>query len=293
MQGMAADLVDRTCLVTGASSGIGLETARGLARLGARVLLAGRDRRRLDAAKADIARTVRTAELEVFVADLASQQAVRRLAAEVADRHARLHVLVNNAGIIARSRTVTEDGLELQFAVNHLAPFLLTHLLMRPLAAAGGARIVNVASAVEALGRIDFADVGSESAYDANAAYCQSKLANVMFTYELGRRLESTDVTANCLHPGAVATGLLAEYFGRHRAWATVARVKYPGPAAGARTSVYLASSPAVAGVSGRFFEDCAPRASSVAFMDVSSQRRLWAVSEQLVRLTPEERLRT
>lgn len=288
---MAVDLSGRTCLVTGASSGIGLETARGLARLGARVLLVGRSAKRLDAARADIARTGNTVEPETYVADLASQRAVRGLAADVAARHDRLHVLVNNAGVIARTRTVTEDGLELQLAVNHLAPFLLTHLLLGRLRAAEGARIVNVASAVETLGRINFADLGSESRYDANAAYCQSKLANVMFTYELARRLASTGITANCLHPGAIATGLLAEYFGRHRAWATVARVKYPGPAVGARTSVYLASAPEVAAVSGRFFEDCAPRASSAASQDLAGQRRLWAVSEQLVRLSPDERL--
>jgi NAD(P)-dependent dehydrogenase (short-subunit alcohol dehydrogenase family) len=259
--------------------------------MGARVLITGRHGRRLDSAKSSIVGSTGNTQIETYVADLASQRAVRGLAADVAARHDRLHVLINNAGIIARTRTVTEDGLELQLAVNHLAPFLLTHLLLGPLRAAGGARIVNVASAVEALGRINFADLGSESGYDANAAYCQSKLANVMFTYELARRLASAEITTNCLHPGAIATGLLAEYFGRHRAWATVARVKYPGPVAGARTSVYLASSPEVAAVSGRFFEDCAPRASSAASQDVASQRRLWAVSEQLVRLSPDERL--
>lgn len=288
---MAIDLTGRVCVVTGASSGIGLETARGLARMGARVLLVGRHATRLDAARAAIARTTGNTQLETYVADLASQRDVRRIAADVAARHHRLHVLVNNAGLIARTRTVTEDGLELQLAVNHLAPFLLTHLLIDRLMAAGGARIVNVASAVEALGRIDFADLGSEAGYDANVAYCQSKLANVMFTYELARRLASTGMTANCLHPGAIATGLLAEYFGRSRGWAAVARIKYPGPAAGAKTGIYLASSPDVAAMSGRFFEDCAPRASSLASQDVASQQRLWAVSETLVRLSAGERI--
>ncbi len=288
---MNVELSDRICLVTGASSGIGLEAARGLARLGARVLLLGRHKGRLEAARAAVARTTKDAQLETYVADLASQREVRRVAADVASRHDTLDVLVNNAGVIARTRTITDDGLELQLAVNHLAPFLLTHLLFDCLKAAGAARVVTVASAVETLGRINFADLGSELSYDANVAYCQSKLANVMFTYELARRLTSTGITANCLHPGAVATGLLAEYFGRGRAWATVARVKYPGPAAGARTSVYLASSPDVSGVSGRYFEDCAPRASSATSQDVAIQQRLWLVSENLVRLSPQERI--
>lgn len=288
---MNVDLSGRTCLVTGASSGIGLETARRLAGMGARVLLLGRHSGRIEAARAGIARATKGAQLETYVADLASQREVRRIAADVASRHDRLDVLVNNAGVIARTRTITEDGLELQLAVNHLAPFLLTHLLLDRLEAAGTARVVTVASAVETLGRINFADLGSERAYDANVAYCQSKLANVMFTYALARRLASTGITANCLHPGAVATGLLAEYFGHGRAWATVARVKYPGPAAGARTSVYLASSPDVSGVSGQYFEDCAPRASSPASQDVTAQERLWLVSENLVRLSPRERI--
>lgn len=286
-----ADLRGRVCIVTGATSGIGLETARGLAKLGAKVVLVGRDSQRLDRTCREIASDATASGPEAVTCDLSSQADIRRAATVIRSRHPRLDVLINNAGVVTRTRTLTADGIETQLAVNHLAPFLLTHLLIPALGDARPSRVVTVASAVESLGRMDFDDLGGERRYDANAAYCQSKLANVLFTRELARRSASSGVTANCLHPGAVATGLLAEYFGYARGWARVARLKYPGPVEGARSSIYLASSQEVAGETGGYFVDQRRVEPSRSAQDLTLAERLWSVSERLVQLTADERL--
>ena len=285
-QGLVTNLRGRTCIVTGASDGIGRETARGLARLKGRVLLVCRDEARGYKAKEDIRRTTQNDSVELFVADLGSQRAIRRVADDIRARHDRIHVLVNNAGLITRERSVTEDGIETQLAVNHLAPFLLTNLLIDPLRSSAPARVVNVASLVEGAGRVDFSNLHGENRYDPIVAYCQSKLANVLFTYELARRLRGTGVAVNCLHPGAIATKLLADYAGRPRRVAFINRLRYPGPVEGARTSIYLASSPEIEGVTGTFFVDGRPATSSAASRDVDVQARLWEVSAQLTNLT-------
>src|SRR4029453_16040001 len=198
----------RVCLVTGASSGIGLETARGLAELGASVVLVARDRERGESARDEVRGDAKGGAIDLLLADLSSRKQVHALAAQVRERYRSLHVLVNNAATIVRAYVETEDGIETQWAVNHLAPFLLTSLLLDLLRASAPSRIVNVASQVEASGSIAFDDVGRRKRYDRVEAYCQSKLANVLFTYELARRLEGTGVTANCLHPGVIATRL-------------------------------------------------------------------------------------
>ncbi len=277
---------DRTCLVTGASSGIGLETARGLAQLGAHVLMLGRSTAKLNSAVRDIRQSTGSEQLTPITCDLGSQRAIRNAAGDIARLHPHLHVLVNNAGVYTRSRSVTEDGVETQLAVNHLGPFLLTHLLLEALRAAGAARIVNVASQVEGSGRIAFDDINGEKHYDSLAAYCQTKLANVLFTYELARRLEGSDVTVNCLHPGVVATKLLNDFSGRPRAFQVVDRLRYIGPAVGAETSVFLASSSEVEGVTGRYYRSSRVAESSLASRDVGLQRRLWNLSCQLTGLT-------
>jgi NAD(P)-dependent dehydrogenase (short-subunit alcohol dehydrogenase family) len=277
----------RIALVTGASSGIGLETARGLAAVGATVLMLGRDERRLDAARDDIAASVPQASLECHVADFRAQREVRRVAAEICARHRHLNVLVNNAGVFTRARALTEDGIETQLAVNHLAPFLLTNLLIDTLAAAAPARIVTVASQVEAAGRIAFDDLNGDRGYDARAAYCRSKLANVLFTYELARRVADRRIAVNCLHPGVVATRLLNDFSGRPRVFRTVDALRHASARDGARTSIYLASSPEVEGVTGRYFVDCREQPSSAVSRDPDLQQRLWQVSCRLTGLEP------
>ena len=274
----------RVCVVTGATRGIGRATAEGLARLGATVVLTARRPEEGEV----VARVIREAgkgTADVIPVDLSSQASIREAAAEIRRRYPRLHVLVNNAGVITRRRQVTVDGIELQFAVNHLAYFVLTHLLLDALKAGAPSRIVNVTSGAHAGARIDFDDLMGERRYEPVRAYSQAKLANVLFTYELARRLRGTGVTANCLHPGVIATKLLADYVGVPFA-AGAARLFGGSPERGGETSIYLAASPEVEGVSGRYFENCRPARSSPASYDEDLARRLWEVSERLTGLS-------
>jgi retinol dehydrogenase 14 len=277
----AGTLRGKVCLITGASSGIGKETAIGLAKLGADLVLVCRAGTRGEAAAAEVRK--RGVTVELLLADLASQAAVRAVAEGVRARHDRLHVLVLNAGEIVPTRQLTEDAIERQLAVNHLAPFLLTQLLRDLLIAGAPARVVVVASQIEARGAIDFDDLMfARRRYEPLRAYFQSKLANVLFTYELARRLDGTGVTANCLHPGVIATNLLADYEGRPRALGFLSQLTHPGPAKGAKTSIYLASAPELERVTGRYFREQREARSSPASQDPELQRRLWAVSEEL-----------
>jgi NAD(P)-dependent dehydrogenase (short-subunit alcohol dehydrogenase family) len=263
-------------------------------------ILVCRDERRGRAAQREIVSGSENGAVHLLIADLSAQEEVRRVVREFSERYERLDILINNAGVVAQERTLTADGLELQFAVNHLAPFLLTNLLLERLRESAPARIINVASKVERDGEIDFDDLQGEGRYDPRSAYCQSKLANVLFTYELARRLEGTGVTANCLHPGAIATRLLNDLMGRPRILSFLTRRSSPGPAAGARTSIYLASAPECEGVTGRYYspESTAgsgpylvePREirSSPQSYDEDLADRLWEVSARLVGLTGE-----
>jgi retinol dehydrogenase 14 len=278
-------MTGKTVLVTGGTGGIGKATAIGLARLGARVGVTGRDAGRAEAAAAEIRTAAGRSAIDAFGADLSSQAEVRWLAAEVLDAYPRLDVLVNNVGGSWAHRHVTADGLEHTFALNHLAPFLLTNLLLDRLVASAPARVVTVSSGAHNNGRIDFDDLQRDKTY--SGAYPQSKLANVMFTYELARRLEGTGVTATVLHPGVVRTGFGAED------QAAVFRVMLPlirpfmkSPTRGAATSIYLASSPEVQGVTGRYFVNRKPRTSSKSSYDTAAAARLWQVSADLVGLT-------
>jgi len=275
----------KNVLVTGGTGGIGLATATGLAGLGARVGIVGRDAARAQAA----AEGIRAAggQVDVFTADLSSQREVRRLAEEVLATYARLDVLVNNVGGYWATRHATADGLERTFAINHLAPFLLTNLLLDRLRASSPARVVTVSSGAQAMGRIDFDDLQGEHGYNGQRAYNQSKLANVMFTYELARRLEGTGVTANALHPGVVRTAFGREDSGLWmRAMLPIVRPFMKSPEAGARTSIHLAASPEVEGVSGQYFANSKPTTSSAASRDAADAARLWEVSERLVGLS-------
>jgi NAD(P)-dependent dehydrogenase (short-subunit alcohol dehydrogenase family) len=276
----------RVCLVTGATSGIGRETAIGLAERGAKVIVAGRDHARGRETVAEIAQRTGRRDAEHVVADLSSQAEVRRLAAELRGKHERLHVLVNNAGVITPKRATTVDGIETQLAVNHLAPFLLTHLLLDLLKASAPARIINVSSQVERMGVVDFDDLGREKRpYERLDAYNQSKLANILFTTELARRLAGTNVTANCLHPGVIGTNLLIAYEGRPAPLRFLTRRGRPGPKEGAVTSVFVATSPTLEGVSGKYFRESAESRPSPRAQDAAAAARLWAVSEELTGL--------
>jgi len=229
--------------------------------------------------------------VDVFVADLSSQAQVRRLAGEVLGRLSRIDVLVNNVGGYWNTRHVTADGLERTFALNHLAPFLLTGLLLDRLTRSAPARVVTVASAAQAMGRIDFDDLQGERSYSGSRAYDQSKLANVLFSYELARRLRGSGVTANALHPGMVSTSFGAEDPGRvQRLLVPVLRPFMKSPARGAVTSIHVASAPDVALVSGRYFAGSRPKRSSARSYDEDVAARLWAVSADLVGLTAAAR---
>jgi NAD(P)-dependent dehydrogenase (short-subunit alcohol dehydrogenase family) len=272
----------KTCVVTGASSGIGLETAVALARAGARVAIVCRTAEKGERALAEVRRRSGSADVWRFVADLASQRAVRGLAVQLVAGFPRIDVLVNNAGVSLRERVLTEDGLETTFAVNHLAYFLLARLLQPTLVASAPARIVNVASRAHESGTLRFDDLMGARTYGGRKAYAQSKLANVVFTYELARRLAGTGVTANCLHPGVVGTNFGSAGPALIRFGIRLARPFLLSSAQGAATSIYLAKSPEVEGVSGKYFVDRRERRSSEESYDAEVAARLWTVSEEL-----------
>ncbi len=274
----------KVCLVTGATSGIGLESARALARQGATVVLSGRDAVRGEAALAEVRRTVPDAKLDLLLADLTSLASVRKLAQDFQARYSRLDVLLNNAGLLLDRRKLTPDGFEATFATNHLSHFLLTNLLLDVLKASGAARVVNVSSQGHRLGSVAFLDDlnAERGSYNGLKVYGHSKLANILFTRALARRLEGTKVTTNSLHPGVVRTGfgLNAEGIFKHL-------VKLTAPfmlsaEGGARTSVYLASSPEVEGVSAKYFIKCKVAKESRDARDDAAAETLWRKSAEL-----------
>jgi NAD(P)-dependent dehydrogenase (short-subunit alcohol dehydrogenase family) len=274
-------------LVTGGTGGIGKATAAGLAALGARVGITGRDQRRAAAAAADIHAATGSRAVDIFAADMSAQAEVRRLAAQVLDIYPRLDVLVNNVGGFWAHRHVTADGLEHTLALNHLAPFLLTNLLLDRLAASAPARIVTISSGAHAQGRLDFNDLQGERTYSGQRAYSQSKLANVMFTYQLARRLEGTGVTVTAAHPGVVATSFGTEDHAAHLGiMIRVARPLMKTPSQGALTPIYLASSPEAEGVTGQYFAGRKPKTSSKASYDTAAAARLWQASAALTGMT-------
>lgn len=281
-----AQLTGKTCLVTGANAGIGLETARGLAEMGATVVMLCRDRERGEAAQSEIKQSSGNNAVELFVCDLASQASIRQFAADFKQRHDRLDVLVNNAGVLLRERSLNEDGIESTFAVNHLGYFLVTNLLLDLLKKSAPSRIVSVSSTAHKYGKIDIGGWMAGRDYSAFGAYSNSKLANVLFTYELARRLQGTGVTANCLHPGGVGTNLFRGLPGFLQALIKLVTI---GPERGARTSIYLASSPEVEGITGKYFARRRQQKSSETSHNEEAARRLWEVSEELTGLNTEK----
>lgn len=277
---------EKTVLVTGATGGIGKVAALELARLGAKVCIVARNRAKGEAVLEEIRKATGNAKLELFLADLSSMADIRNLGSEFKAKHSSLDVLVNNAGAFHSERKLSADGLELSFALNHMAYFLLTNLLLDALRAAPKARVVSVSSAAHTSGKINFDNLQGERKWNGWQAYSDSKLENVLFTIELARRLEGSNVTANCLHPGFVKTafgsgtsGIFAGLLGLAKNLMAIT------PEAGADTIIYLASSPEVEGVSGRYFEKRQLKASSPASLDQGTQKRLWEVSAKLAGL--------
>jgi NAD(P)-dependent dehydrogenase (short-subunit alcohol dehydrogenase family) len=267
----------KVAMVTGANAGMGKEISLALAGMGATVVMVSRDRARGETARAEVESKTGNRQVELLLADLSSQKSIRGLVTEFEARHDRLHVLVNNVGITLPKRTETADGIEAVFATNHLAPFLLTNLLVPVLKASAPSRVVTVSSAAHTMGKIDFDDLQSAWRYNEIRVYNASKLANVLFTYELARHLAGSGVTANVVEPGFVKTNM---------------RVPFPfsifslmrgAVAKGARPTVFLASSPEVEGVSGKFFsQKGVATTSSKQSYDEDAARRLWTRSEEL-----------
>jgi NAD(P)-dependent dehydrogenase (short-subunit alcohol dehydrogenase family) len=275
----------QTILLTGASDGIGRATAAGLARAGARVVMVCRNREKGEAVQAALRAETGNPEIDVLLCDLASQHAIRTLAATVLAHYDRLDVLVNNAGLYTNRYHLTADGIETTFAVNHLAYFLLTNLLLDRLKASAPARIVNVASDAHERGRIDFDDLNGARHFNGWRAYAQSKLANLLFTFELARRLNATGVTANALHPGWVATNIARGT--PLQGLNLLIRPLLIRPERGAETTLHLALSPDVAGTTGQYFYRKKPLQPAPAALDATTATRLWQVSAVLTGLQP------
>ena len=282
----APSMAGKTCLVTGANQGIGKETAIGLAQRGATVVITSRDRARGEAAINEIKQRTGNEDVSLMPVDFASLASIRQFAADFLAAHTQLHVLVNNAGAYNATRTLTADGFETTFGVNHLGYFLTTKLLLDAIKASAPARIVSVSSAAHARATMSFDDLHGERSYGGFGAYGRSKLANVLFTYELARNLEGTGVTANCLHPGVVRTGFGKNNSGIVRGFfavfQTLGQPFLLTPEKGAQTSIYLASSPEVEGVTGKYFAKSREIPSNAASQDREAASRLWELSEQM-----------
>ena len=278
-------LQGKICLITGGTNGIGKSTAQELARMGATVVIVGRDAQKTAQVVAEIRAATGNQNVDSLLADLSSQQEIRRLASEFKNKYAQLHVLLNNAGAVFMQRQLSVDGIEMTFALNHLAPFLLTNLLLEPLKASTPARIINVSSGAHTSGKIEFDNLQGERKFGPKA-YDNSKLANLLFTLALAHRVAGSGVTVNALHPGFVSTG-----FGKNNPGflMKIIRAVVPliarSPEKGAATSIYLASSPAVQNISGKYFVDCKVTQPAPQASDSAVAEKLWDISAAMVHL--------
>jgi NAD(P)-dependent dehydrogenase (short-subunit alcohol dehydrogenase family) len=280
-------MAGKICLVTGASSGIGKVTALELAKMGATVVMVSRDQQRGEKALSEVKTVSGNENVELVLTDLSSQKSIRELVEHFKEKYKRLDLLMNNAGVMVKDRRLTEDGIESTFAINHLAYFLLTNLLLDVIKESSPARIINVTSNGHKVGAMDLDNLNAEKSYNDQLIYCQSKLANVLFTYELARKLVGTGVTVNCLHPGIVKSN-----FGRDGSMfyrfllTTVLRPFMISPETGAETSIYLATSPEVEEVSGKYFVKKKAVKSSKKTYDLELAQKLWEISAKMTQLS-------
>ena len=285
MENVNSGLGGKVVLITGGTSGIGKAAATALAGMGATVVITGRNEERGKRALQEIREESGNDGVELILADLTVQDEVRRLAEELRERHNQLEVLVNNAGLVLSERTETPDGIETQLAINHLAPFLLTNLLLDLLKESAPSRIVTVSSDAHRWAKIDLDDLQSRKRYRGMQVYGKTKLANIMFTYELAERLEGTGVTANCMHPGGVNTNFGNNQGGPMNLLFRLFKPFMRSPEQGADTLIYLASSPEVEGMTGKYLADRKVKAASDAAYDETTRKRLWEASEELTGL--------
>lgn len=279
------DMTGKVCLITGGNSGIGKATALALAKLNASVVIVSRDKDKGEATIIEIKSKSRNRNVDAMTADLSSQDSVRELAHDFKGRYKRLHVLINNAGIFLPRRIQSVDGLETTFATNHLGHFILTNLLLDVLKANAPSRIINITSSAHRGTEMNFDDLQAEKKYSGYHAYSQSKLANVLFTYQLAKRLEGTGITVNCLHPGVVRTGFGKDVTGLMSILVRVGSPFMMSPEKSARAAIYLATSPELEGVTGKHFSRGKEEKSSTESYDAASAERLWRVSAELVKL--------
>jgi NAD(P)-dependent dehydrogenase (short-subunit alcohol dehydrogenase family) len=283
---MKDNMNGKICLVTGATNGIGKATAQALAQMGATVVIVGRDAQKAAQVTKEIQAASGNQNVDWLLADLSSQQDIRSLVTEFKSKYSQLHVLVNNAGGTFMTRQLSVDGIEMTFALNHLAYFLVTNLLLDTIKASAPARIINVSSDAHSGGKIDFDNLQGERSYSGIGPYGNSKLANILFTTELARRLEGTGVTVNALHPGLVSTG-----FGKNNPGLLmkIMEVVIPliarSPEKGAETSIYLVSSPAVQNITGKYFVDCKVTQPTPQAIDSAVAMKLWDISAEMVHL--------
>lgn len=283
---MKENMNGKVCLVTGGTNGIGKATAQALAKMGATVVIVGRDAQKAALVSKEIQESSGNPNVDWLLADLSSQQDIRRLASEFKNKYSKLHVLINNAGGTFMTRQLSVDGIEMTFSLNHLAYFLLTNLLLDTMLASSPARIINVSSDAHSGGKIEFDNLQGERSYSGIGPYGNSKLANILFTNELARRLEGTGVTVNALHPGLVSTG-----FGKNnpgllmKIMGVVIPLIARSPEEGAETSIYLVSSPAVQNITGKYFVDCKVTQPAPQATDSAVAKKLWDVSAEMVHL--------
>ena len=285
MEHVNSGMGGKVVLITGGISGIGKAAATALAGMGATVVITGRNEERGKRALQEIREESGNDGVELILADLTVQDEVRRLAEELRERHNQLEVLVNNAGLVLSERTETPDGIEMQLAINHVAPFLLTNLLLDLLKESAPSRIVTVSSDAHRWAKIDLDDLQSRKRYRGMQVYGKTKLANIMFTYELAERLEGTGVTANCMHPGGVNTNFGNNQGGPMNLLFRLFKPFMRSPEQGADTLIYLASSPEVEGMTGKYLADRKVKAASDAAYDETTRKRLWEASEELTGL--------
>lgn len=286
---MRSDLMQKkTVVLTGATSGIGLVTAESLAEMGAELILVGRSRKKGELIVDRLKVRTGNTKLAFHTADLSNLGAVRKVAEEINQQVEKIDVLINNAGAIFMNRHCTDEGFEMTFALNHLSPFLLTHLLLEKIKSAPVSRIVTVSSRAHLFGRMNFGDLMAERRYSAWQVYCRTKLANILFTYRMANMVKGTSVTANALEPGFVRTNFARSNGGIHNFYMNLVMVFAKSPEEGAQTSIFLASSPDVEGTTGKYFANCKAVESSPASYNEVDAARLWEVSLELTGFKPE-----